>query len=349
MPATQTNFPLTRRGLLLGAGALGLTAGQGRARAGEASARRFFRIASGSSGGMYYPLAGLISAAISNPTGDGDCSVEAVCGVPGLMAVAQTSAGSLDNLERLLSRQVESAFCQADLALLCAKGEVAGLPLDLGKRLRAIGYLYPEVLHVVTRKGAGITLLADLVGKRVSLGARGSGTDRDAAVFLESFGLAKGSVARANLGSVAAAREIREGKLDAFLLVSGVPANTVSSLAQDQLVSLLPLSGIGVDRFVHLRPPYRASIIQSGIYPHVAATPSLSVGALWLVTEDLPAELVYEITRSLWSQSTTDYLAQNDTPLGPQISLDNALTDIGTPPLHQGAERFYEEVGLLSA
>lgn len=298
---------------------------------------------------MYYPLAGLIGAAISNPTGGNECTIGTVCGVPGLVAVAQTSDGSFENLQRLVSRQVESAFCQADLALRCAKGEIASLPLELGKRLRAIAYLYPEYLHVVARKNAGITLLADLVGKRVSLGARGSGTDRDAPEFMKSFGLASETIDLVNLSSVQAARAVREGKLDAFFLVSGVPANAVNSLAQDQLVSLLPMRGVGVERFSSLRPPYRTSLIQSGIYPNVPATPSLSVGALWLVRDDLDAELVYEITRSLWSESTSAYLKQNDAPLGPQITLENALTDIETPPLHQGAARFYEEVGLLSS
>ncbi len=349
MAVSQKSVSLTRRGLLLGAGGLGFAAGSGAAHAGEASARRFFRISSGSSGGMYYPLAGLIGAAISNPTGGSECSIGTVCGVPGLVAVAQTSEGSFENLQRLVSRQVESAFCQADLAMRCAKGDIASLPLELGKRLRAIAYLYPEFMHIVTRRNARINLLADLVGKRVSLGARGSGTDRDAPEFLQSFGVNSETIDLVNLSSVAAARELREGTLDAFFLVSGVPANVVRSLAQSQLVSLLSLSGIGVDRFADARPPYRPSLIQSGIYPNVAATPSLSVGALWLVRDDLDAELVYEITRALWSESTAAYLKENDTPLGPQIALENALTDIDTPPLHQGAARFYEEVGLLSS
>ncbi len=349
MSAPQRSASLTRRRLMLGAGGLALSGFAGSARAGEATPRRFFRISSGTSGGMYYPLAGLIGAAISNPTQGGKCAVEEVCGVAGLVAVALSSAGSFENLERLVSRRVESAFCQADLAMRCAEGKLPGIPLELGQRLRSIGTLFPEYLHVVTRRSANIRILADLVGKRVSFGGRGSGTDRDAAAFLQSFGMQESSIERVNLSAVQAARAFREGTLDAFFLISGAPANSVTALAQDNLVTLLPMEGVGARHLAERRPPFRSSVIQSGIYPHIPATSTLSVGALWLVTEDLDQELVYEITRALWSQPTADYLIENDRPIGPQVSIENALDDTKTPPLHDGAQRFYREQGMLPA
>ncbi len=343
----------TRRNLLLGAGGLLGAAGVGlpglgqTAWAGEAAPRRFFRISSGSSGGMYYPLAGLIAAAVSNPTDGNDCTIEDVCGVPGLVAVAQTSAGSIENLQRLLSRQAESGFCQADIAMRAFEGEIDGVPEALGQRLRSVAYLYPECLHVVVRRNAGMRLLADLVGKRVSLGSRGAATYRDSDIFLEAFGLRKSSLHLVDLSSVQAARGIRDETLDAFLLVSGVPANTITTLAADQMIDLLPIDSVVANRLGELLPPFRLSLIQSGIYDHVTITPSLSVGALWLVTEDLDADLVYEITRALWTPATATYLAENDRPLGPQINIENALMDVETPPLHPGAALYYKEIGLL--
>ncbi len=337
--------PLTRRGLLAGAAGLGFAAAG--ASAGEVPARRFFRIASGSTAGLYYPLASLIASAISNPTDGRGCDMEDVCGVPGLVAVAQTSAGSYQNLQLLLSRQVESAFCQADLAQRCAEGELDGLPQELGRRLRAIAYLFPEYLQLVVRRGAGIRILADLTGKRVSLGAMGSGTQRDSAAVLRAFGVNDATVQVKSLSDVAAAQAVRDGTLDAFLLIGGVPANAIRSLASDYLIELLPFEGVAAHRVEEMRPPFRTATIQSGLYDHIPLTPTLSVGALWLVAEDLPADLVYEITRSLWSEASEAYMAENAPPLAPRVSLQTALTDIGMPPLHPGAALYYQEIDLL--
>ncbi len=339
----------SRRDLLLGAAGIGLAAAGHGAAAGEASPRRFFRITSGSSGGVYYPLASLISAAVSNPTNNQGCDIDDVCGVPGLIAVAQTSAGSLENLNRLLEGDAESAFCQADVALRCASGELDGIPLEMGQHLRVIAYLYPEYLHVVVRRGRGIRKLADLAGKRVSLGAMGSATYRDSEVLLQALGVEQSALKVVDISAVAAARELREGSLDGFLLISGVPANAVRSLASDRLIDLLPVEGAAAQRFAEARPPFQPALIQSWLYDHIPITHSLSVGALWLVRDDLPADLIYEITRALWSRATAEYLQENEAPLAPQINIDKALTDIGMPPLHPGAALFYRQAALLDS
>ncbi len=338
-------MPLTRRSLLTGAagGCLAVAAGH----SAFASPKRFFRIGSGSSGGMYYPVAGLIAAAISNPHTSSDCAVGGVCGVPGLFAVAQTSGGSLDNIRRLLGGSVESILCQADIARRAAQGEMTGIDPAKGERLRVIAYLYPEYLHVVVRRASSIRRFADLVGKRISLGDMGSGTRFDGPMLLAAFGLRPGTLEIHVLSSVAAAAAIRDDELDAFLQISGVPSTAISGLASQRLINLLPVQGVVANNVISQRPSFQTAQIESGIYDHIGVTPSISVGALWVTTDALSEELVYELTAALWSPATMAYIEENNEQLAPQITLAHALTGVDVPPLHAGAAKYYEEIGLI--
>jgi len=331
---------VTRRSLLLGAAGLALPLAPSRA----ADPNRFFRIGSGSSGGIYYPLASLLAAAISNPGSEQDCAVARVCGVPGLIAVAQTSTGSLENLQELAAGTVESAFCQADLAQRAVEEGLEGLPVEAGAGLRVLAYLYPEYLHIVVRRGLGVQRLADLAGLRVSLGPPGSGTHVDALAFFGAQGLGADNIQLQSLSPVAEAAALRNGALDAFLFIGGAPANLVQGLAAEQLITLLPIVGAGEPEVM---PGFLPGVIDAGVYQGIGATPTLSTGALWLTTDSLPEELAFAIVRALWSPATMNFLEANDPGLARQISLDRALTGIGVPSLHDGAARFYRDAGLL--
>ncbi len=338
-------MPLTRRGLLKGAAGGVLAAAAGRTA--YASPKRFFRIGSGSSGGMYYPVAGLIATALSNPHTAEGCAVGAVCGVPGLFAVAQTSNGSIDNIEKLLKGEVESILCQADIARRVAEGEMAGIDKEEGSRLRVLAYLFPEYLHVVVRRASQIRRFADMVGKRVSLGDEGSGTHFDGPLLLAAFGLKADTLEISALSSVVAAAAIRDDEMDAFLQISGVPSTAVSGLADQRLINLLQVNNLVASNVIRQRPTFKTAQIESGIYDHIGVTPTISVGALWVTTDDLPDDLVYEITATLWDRETMHYIAQNNEQLAHQITLAHAVTGVETPPLHPGAAKYYEEVGLI--
>lgn len=347
MKQERARRPLTRRSLLRGGAGLGLLAASGGARAGDAPAWRFFRIGSGSSGGMYYPLAGLLAAAISEPIGSDGCVDYHDCDSPGLFMVAQTSRGSVQNLHNLFERNVESIFCQADLARRVAEGRQEGFAPERGAELRAIAYLFPEFLHVVVRKDAGIRQFADLTGKSISMGDQGSGTRADGDLLLTAFGLREGSLEEYNLPTVQAAARLRAGTLQAFLVISGVPATSVAGLAMEELIDLLPVEGPVADNLVARRPLFRRGQINPGIYRHVGLTPTVSVGALWLTRADLSDDLIFEVTRSLWSPETRLYLETNNRLLAPDPRLQDALLDIEMPPLHPGALRYYKAVGML--
>ena len=201
--------------------------------AGQAQDLNFFRIGTGSSAGTYFPIGGIIASSISNPPGSRECQRGGSCGVPGLIAVAQSTHGSVANVEGIASGTIESGFSQADIAYWAYHG--IGIYADKGQvaQLRAIANLYPESIHLVVRRGAGIRSVADLAGKRVSLDREGSGTRVDALLILAAYGLGPEDLQAESLGMGAAADKLRAGELDGFFIVVGTPANVVKALADD--------------------------------------------------------------------------------------------------------------------
>jgi hypothetical protein len=305
----------------------------------------FFRIGTGSTAGTYFPVAGIIASAISSPPGSRDCDRGGSCGVPGLVAVAQSTRGSVDNVRQIEDGIIESGFSQSDVAYWAYRGEELFLDGGPLKSLRAIANLFPETIHLVVRVDAGIETVADIKGKRISLDRPGSGTRVDALLMLRAFGMEVGDLDVSALASGAAADALREGELDGFFFVAGTPATAVLELAEDGLVDLVPLAGPAVDKLFADSPFFAKQSLPAGTYPGIGAVDTLSVGAQWIVSDKVPEETVYNITRALWHASTRQLLDAGH-PKGRQMVLAKALDGLGIP-LHPGAERYYREAGLL--
>lgn len=307
---------------------------------------KFFRIGTGSTGGTYHPIGGLIASTISNPPGARPCDRGGACGPEGLIAVAQSTGGSVANVEAIRDGQLESGLVQADIAYWAYKGE--HIFRRKGKRvekLRAIANLYPEALHLVVRKDAKITRIQDLRGKRVSLGPKDSGTRVDAEIILRAFGLTPKSIKAQYLGPGPSADALREGKLDAIFLVAGPPAQAIVTLAGSTEIALVPIAGKRVERLRKRYPFFSRGVIPAGAYKNDGDIETLTVGAQWVVSADMPEELVHAITRALWHRNARQILDDGH-PEGRNIKLETALKGLGVP-LHPGAARYYREAGLL--
>ncbi|MBM3573311.1 MAG: TAXI family TRAP transporter solute-binding subunit, partial [Alphaproteobacteria bacterium] len=187
----------------------------------SAQQTRYFRIGTAATGGTYYPIGGLIAGAISNPPGTRPCDKGGSCGVPGLIAVAQSTQGSVQNVEWIDRGQIEAAISQADVAHWAHTG--TGVFEKRGKveGLRAIANLYQEAVHLVVRWDSEITRPAELKGKRVSLGELASGTLVDAKIILEAYGLQESDVEAVYASPDQASDQLRAGRLDAFFLIAG--------------------------------------------------------------------------------------------------------------------------------
>lgn len=314
---------------------------------GEASAQdtRFFRIGTGSSSGNYFPLGSIIAGAISSPPGSRSCDQGGSCGVPGMIAVAQTTHGSAQNVALIADGQVESGFSQADVAYWAYYGEVMFLKDGPRTRLRALANLYPELVHIVVLKSSDIMSVADLAGRRVSLGAEGSGTRLDAELILAAHDLEPGDFDAIRELPGASADHLRNGTIDAFVIVGGAPFPAIADLAERTGIRLLPIDGEAAEHIVADHPFFARARIPDEAYPSSMGVPTISIGAQWLISADQDEELVYRITRALWHPNTRKLLTAGHVN-GEQIRLKTALHGIAIP-LHEGAARYYREVGLL--
>ncbi len=307
---------------------------------------RFFRIGTGSTSGTYFPIGGIIATAISSPPGSRACEVGGSCGVPGLIAVAQSTSGSVDNVDAIGRGLLESGFSQADIAYWAYNGKGAYSKKGAVGNLRAIANLYPEAVHIVVRRDARLTSPRDLKGLRVSLDKEGSGTKVDADLILRAYGLTTKDIEAHYVPAGLSIDKLRAGELDAFFFIAGPPAKAVSALAEDTSITLLPIKGEEAEALTKKYPFFGHYRIQAGAYLNVPATETLSVGAQWLVGAEVEEETVYEITRALWHENTASLLGRGH-PTGKLITRETALQGIGIP-LHPGAERFYEELATVT-
>jgi TRAP transporter TAXI family solute receptor len=306
---------------------------------------RFFRIGTAATGGSFFEIGGVVASAISSPVEGTACGPTGGCGVPGLVAVAQATRGSMENLRLINGGQIESAFAQADLAAMAYAGTGAFADEGAMPQLRVIASLFPEALHVVVRVDSPIRSLAELAGKVVATGERGSGTAVNATVLLAAAGFGENDVVRKNLRPAQAAEEIKAGTVDALIVAGSQPIPAIQELAASVPIRLLPITGAVTVKLQREFSFYQPVAIPAGVYRNVDTdTASVGFHALWMVAANADPGLIYDITRSLWSEGAEKLFAGLD-PIGQRISIGDALAGVSVP-LHAGAERFYRERGL---
>ncbi len=307
---------------------------------------KFFRIGTGGTAGTYYPIGGLIANAISNPPGSRECDKGGSCGVPGLVATAVASNGSVANINGIQSGQLESGFTQSDVAYWAYSGTGVydGKP-KVGD-LRLIANLYPETIHLVARKGANIKSVADLKGKRVSLDEPGSGTLVDARIILAAFGLTEKDITAEFMKPNQAGDKLRDGGLDAFFFVGGYPTGAISELAAAGAgIELVPVTGPAVDKMLKQYGFFAVDTIPANTYKGVGEVKTIAVGAQWVTSTKQPDALIYAITKAIWNDNSRKLLDAGHAK-GKAITKESATAGAGIP-FHPGAEKFYKEAGLL--
>jgi TRAP transporter TAXI family solute receptor len=308
----------------------------------------FFRIGTAGTTGTYFQIGGMLANAISNPPGSPNCQRGGTCGVPGLIAVAQATQGSVENVGLIGKEQLESALAQADVVSWAyhASGPFKGRrPIA---NLRAIAALYPESMHLVVLRDGPIRSVRDLKGRPVGVGEKESGTLADARLVLAAAGLGERDIMPdfSRLGEAAA--KLREHKLDAFFLFGGYPVPAVAELAASVPIRLVPIEDELLAKLEKRYPYFSRATIPADAYQGLAEdTPTLGVNALWITGEAVPEPLIYAVTRSLWNDATHKLLA-GGSAMSRKILRRTALDGIDIP-LHPGAERYYREIGMITA
>jgi len=332
-------FPTLARRSFLG-GALGFAALPARSQD-----VTYFRIATGGTVGTYFPIGGLIASALSNPPGSRLCDDGGSCGVPGLVATSVASSGSVANVAAIASGSAQSGFVQSDIASWAYTGTAIFEGRPKAESLRAIANLFPESVHLVVRKGSGIKTVRDLRGRRVSLDEPGSGTLVDARLILAAYDMSERDLTPQYVPAQRVADDFKDGKIDAFFNVSGWPQSSIVDLAGTVGIDLVPIDGPEAARLTKQYSFFTADEIPDEVYKKVGGVRTVSVHALWLTSAKQPAPLIYQVTAALWNSNTRKLLDSGHVK-GQVIRLQSALTGVSIP-LHDGAEKFYKEQGLI--
>jgi TRAP transporter TAXI family solute receptor len=301
----------------------------------------YFRIGTGDASGSFFAIGSAIAGAISNPPGSRACDAGGSCGVPDLIAVAQTSQGSIDNIRAINEGSIESGLGQADLVYWASIGESVFRDSGPVQNLRVIANLYQESIHIVTRRHSGIWTIDDLPGRRIAVGPEDSDSRVTARLILNAYGIRETSYQPVFAPLADAARMLEAGTVDAIFTLGTHPIPIIADLA-----AITPIHLIALDDDVteHLREKYgflAVDLIPGGLYEGVDTTVTLGIGALWLVNADLDPDLVYAVTKALWHPATRIILNETG-PVGRSIRRETALAALPIG-LHPGAARYYSE------
>ena len=297
-----------------------------------AQEKKQISIGTGGTGGVYYILGGGFAALLSKS-------------IPGLEATAEVTAGSIANLQLIGGGKSEVAFTMADAAWDAQNG------LDKFKghqvALRTLAVFYPNRMHVVTVEGSGVNTFKDLKGKRVSTGAPASGTEITAMRLIEAFGLDPNKdMTRERLSVAESVSALKDGKIDAFFWVGGVPTPSVSDLAATpgKKIKLID-HGDGVENMrKKFGPLYVKNHILPNAYPgETRDTTNLDVWNLLVVAEKADEKLVYEITKTLFEKKDELVKVHKDAGF---LELSNQATGASPIPFHPGAARYFKEKGI---
>ena len=299
--------------------------------AANAQVKTRLSIATGGTGGVYYPLGGGMAALISKH-------------IPNTEATAEVTTASVDNVKLLHGNRIGMALSLPDTAWDGFNGQIRGFKEKAN--IRALMALYSNFMHIVAADGSGIKSVADLKGKRVSTGSPGSGTEVKGLRVLEAYGITpKDFKSQDRLGAAESAGALKDRKIDAFIWDGGLPTAAVLDVAATPgiKINIIP-HGDAVPKMVaKYGPLYFASNIPKGTYKGVDEdTPVAAATNLLIVNEKLDENLAYQITK-LFLEHTADLVAVHKAAT--EISLKNAV--VGSPiPFHPGALRYYKEKGI---
>jgi uncharacterized protein len=319
---------MKRRGLIVGALAVGAALLTGAALAQQLN----IAIATGGTGGVYYPLGGGMANILTKY-------------VPGAAATARVTGGSVDNLKLIGSKQSEIALVMVDAALDAVKGEdkFKGNPVDA----RTLMVLYPNRMHVVTIEGRGIEKMSDLKGKRVSTGSPGSATEVMAFRVIEAAGLDKDKdMKRERLGVAESTNAIKDGKIDAYFWVGGLPTAAVTDLGATPGVKLKLIDHSDVLDKMNAKygDIYSTAVIPAKTYPGQDKDNKItSVQNILISNAAMPDKVAYDIVKT-FIEHKADLVAVH----GEAASIDLATQVMKNSPIpwHPGAVKYFKEKGV---
>lgn len=285
----------------------------------------FINIATGGTSGTYYPLGGAMADIFNR-------------NIDGVNASAQSTGASVANINLIRDNSAQIALVQNDIAYYA----VNGTEMFEGNQyegLKGLATLYPETVQIITLASANINSVEDLKGKKVAVGAAGSGTEANARQILGAAGITYDDITVQYLSFGEAASNLKDGNVDAAFVTAGFPTAAVQDIAASRGVKLIPLTDALIADLIAEYPFYTETPIPAGTYPNQdEEVKAVSVMAMLVAGDNLDQELVYQMMDALYSNLDRLEAAHS---VGAQIKQETATE--GMPiELHPGAQQFFE-------
>jgi len=292
--------------------------------------QQFINVLTGGTSGVYYPMGVALSQIYAKA-------------MPNVKTSVQATKASAENLNLLQAGRGEIAFTLGDSLSDAWKGDAeAGFKTPLNK-LRGVAGIYPNYIQIVAAADSGVKTLADLKGKRISVGAPKSGTELNARAIFKAAGMSYKDFAKVEYLPFGESVELMKNRqLDATLQSAGLGVSSLRDLATSVKIVIVPIPADVVSKVGD--PAYQAGTVPANTYEGQSADVATAFVQNFLVThEGVPADTVYQMTKSMFDN--LDHLIAAHAA-AKAIRRDKAL--IGMPlPLHPGAEKYYREIGLV--
>ncbi len=293
---------------------------------GGSGSNKFINIATGGTAGTYYPIGGAMAEILNKA-------------IPGMNASAQSTGATVANINMLKEGSVDLAIVQNDITYYAVNGTEMFKDKKV-ENLRGIASLYPETCQIVTLESTGIKSVADLKGKRVAVGAAGSGAEANARQILEAYGITYDDIDEQYLSFGEAASALKDGNVDAAFVTAGFPTAAVQDITSQNKVRLLPIESDKADALIAKYPFYTKTTIPAGTYAGFdEAVPGISVMAMLVATDKVNEALGYDITKALFDNLDKLQAAHS---AAKQITKESAKDGMSID-LNAGAERYYKE------
>ncbi len=290
----------------------------------------YLNLASGGTSGTYYPY----GAALATVIGES---------VAGTSVNVQSTGASSENIHLIDERKADIAIVQNDVMTYAYEGT----ELFAGKQVKGFSTMatvYAEVCQIIATADSGINSIADLKGKRVSVGAPGSGVEANSKQILESYGITFNDIKVENLGFGDSADAIKDNKIDAFFCTAGIPTTAVMELATTKNIKVLAIDDAKAKELTDKYAYYTVVTIPKDAYKGMTEdVQTLAVKATLIVNPDLSEELVYNMTKAIFEGKEKIAAAHAK---GKELDVSTAVQGVSVP-FHPGAEKYFKEVGAI--
>ena len=294
--------------------------------------KKIYSIGTAGISGTYYPVGNSIARVLSS-------------GIKELVVIAEPTAGSIANIGYLKNQQIDLALVQSDVAWMAFNG-AENFADNRFRELRILTSLYSEVIQIAVRRDSGIEKLADLRGRKISVGTRESGSAVSFIEVLKAAGLESDDYEIVYERFTMGTESLRDGYVDAVYYAGGVPAAGLQRLGQRIAIRFLPIPAEVIKGLVAKFPYFSTETIEPGSYPGLNSPVStVGVRALLAATESLPNTETSKILDLIYGNAS---LISAQSQSGISIRLGDALKGIDQSMLHHGARSFFQQKKLLT-